>query len=167
MSTERLEFSVEKLGRALDRLDEALAAPGEGIVIDATIQRFEYTFELFWKTLKRALEEAGRKPSGTPRDVLSFGWQDDWLDGDERLWIGMLADRNRTSHVYDEAEALEIYGRIRDYAPHLRRAYDDLCRRFRLAPAGPAEAREPRVRYRKTSARPARSRRVRKPKADG
>jgi nucleotidyltransferase substrate binding protein (TIGR01987 family) len=153
MSTERLEFFVEKLGRALDRLDEALAEPGEGIVIDATIQRFEFTFELLWKTLKRALEEAGRRPSGTPRDVLSFGWQDDWLDGDERLWIGMLADRNRTAHVYDEAEALEIYGRIRDYAPRLRRAFVDVCRRFRLAPLGPSEVREPRVRYRKTAAK--------------
>lgn len=152
MSTERLSFSAEKLGRALDRLDEVLALPGDGLAVDAAIQRFEFTFELLWKTLKRALEEAGRRPSGSPRDVLSFGWRDDWLDGDEQLWIHMLADRNRTSHLYDEALARQVYARIRDYAPPMRRAYDDLCRRFglpRAAPKGPSTARETTAPYRK------------------
>jgi nucleotidyltransferase substrate binding protein (TIGR01987 family) len=170
MSSERLEFSVEKLGRALDRLDEVLALPGEGPMIDATIQRFEFTVELFWRTLKRGIEERGRSVPATPADAVSAAWQADWLEEDEDFWIGMLKDRNRTSHLYEESAALEVYGRIRDYAPAIRRAYKDLCRRFRLAPAGPkpgpSEAREPRVRYRKTSARPATFRRVRKLKAD-
>ncbi len=165
MSTERLNFSQEKLGRALDRLDEVLALPGDGLAVDAAIQRFEFTFELFWKTLKRALEEAGRRPSGSPRDVLSFGWRDDWLDGDEQLWLDMLADRNRTSHLYDEALARQVYARIRDYAPPMRRAYDDLCRRFGLPKTTPkptpSTAREGRAPYRKTT----RPNAVRKPTA--
>ena len=45
MSSERLEFSAEKLGRALDRLDEALSAPHTDLLVDATIQRFEFTVE--------------------------------------------------------------------------------------------------------------------------
>ncbi|MBI5485951.1 MAG: nucleotidyltransferase substrate binding protein [Deltaproteobacteria bacterium] len=149
MSTARLELSLDKLGLALDRLDEVLALPGEGPMIDATIQRFEFTFELFWKTLKRALEESGEEPRGSPRDVLSFAWHDKWLEGDENLWLGMLGDRNVTSHVYSEADALEIYRRIRTYAAPLRRAYADLRRRFRLAaspgPSGSSRVREPRV----------------------
>ena len=172
MSTERLEFSVEKLGRALARLDEVLALPGEGPMIDATIQRFEFTVELFWKTLKRGIEERGRSVPATPMDAVSAAWQAEWLEEDEDFWIGMVKDRNRTSHLYDEAAALEVYGRIREYAPAIRRAYEDLARRFRIAvpPRGkrpPSEVREPRVRYRKTAARPATSGRARKPKAKG
>jgi len=149
MTSERLSFSAEKLGRALDRLDEVLALPPDGLVVDATIKRFELTFELFWKTLKRGLEDAGRRPSGSPRDVLSFGWRDDWLDGDEQLWIDMLADRNLTAHLYDEAAALQVAGRVRAYAPFLRRGFDDLCRRFGLPRlSAPSEARERAPKYR-------------------
>jgi len=164
MSSERLELSAEKLARALDRLDEVLALPGEGPMIDATIQRFEFSFELFWKTLKRGLEEAGRSVSATPTDVLSAAWQADWLDEDEDTWIGMLKDRNRTSHIYDEAGALEIYTRVPSYAPLMRRAFQSLCKRFRLAacraPSGPSTVREKSVPCSRPSP-PARRRRKR------
>ncbi len=57
MSEARLRQSVENLGRALERLDEALAVPLDNpLAIDGTIQRFEFALELFWKTLKRLLE---------------------------------------------------------------------------------------------------------------
>ena len=116
MSSERLEFSAEKLGRALDRLDEALSAPHTDLLVDATIQRFEFTVELLWKTLKRALEERGRSVSATPADVLSAAWQADWLEDDEDTWIAMIKDRNLSSHVYDEAGAFDIYSRIPSWA---------------------------------------------------
>ena len=163
MSSERLDLSVEQLGRALDRLDEVLALPGEGPMIDATIQRFEFTIELLWKTIKRALEEKGLSVSATPADVLSAAWQADWLDEDERTWIGMLKARNRVAHVCDEAGAREIYGQIPAYAPFMRRAYDDICRRFAIArpaaPSGPPKAGERKVRYRKAAVKPRKARR--------
>ncbi|MBN1773616.1 MAG: nucleotidyltransferase substrate binding protein [Deltaproteobacteria bacterium] len=152
MSTERLEFSLEKLARALDRLDEVLALPGEGPMIDATIQRFEFSVELLWKTLKRALEDSGRTAPATPREVFGAAWQTGWLEDDEPLWRRMVADRNRTTHVYDDATAREIYLRIRDYAPAMRRAFDALCLRFGPPRSpGPSEARETTAAYRKST----------------
>lgn len=46
------------------------------------------------------------------------------IDGNPS-WIGMVNARNITSHVYDEAVAIEVAERIRDeYLPMLKR----LCR---------------------------------------
>jgi nucleotidyltransferase substrate binding protein (TIGR01987 family) len=153
MSAERLESSLRNLGRALDRLEEALALPHhDDLRIDGTIQRFEFTLELLWKTLKRGLEERGVIVEPTPADVIGAAWRSDWLDDDEDAWIGMVKDRNRTSHLYSEAMALEVYERIRVYAPMIRRAHDDLCRRFGIPgrKPGASEAREKGPRYRKT-----------------
>lgn len=57
------------------------------IVIDATIQQFECTFELFWETLKRCLNEEGIDVK-TPRESLQRAFQVGWID-DEAYWIQM------------------------------------------------------------------------------
>jgi nucleotidyltransferase substrate binding protein (TIGR01987 family) len=49
-------ISLEPLQRALQSLEEALAQPKNEFTRDASIQRFEYTFELCWKVLKRYIE---------------------------------------------------------------------------------------------------------------
>lgn len=86
--------SFESLGEALTRLEEVLAMPldEKRIVLDATIQRFEFTFELFWKTLKRFLLVEGIE-TRSPRETLKKAYQIKWLD-DEQLWLNMLHDRN-------------------------------------------------------------------------
>ena len=44
---------LEQLQHAYDKLQDALRIPLEQeLSIDGTIQRFEFTFELTWKTLK-------------------------------------------------------------------------------------------------------------------
>jgi hypothetical protein len=54
MSASQMKATLESLGKALDRLEEALEQPLENaLAVDATIQRFEFTIELFWKALKR------------------------------------------------------------------------------------------------------------------
>jgi predicted transcriptional regulator len=47
------------LRAALERLGEALHEPKTDIVRDAAIQRFEFSFELFWKTLKVRADSEG------------------------------------------------------------------------------------------------------------
>ena len=120
--SDRLRQRVESLGRALDRLDEALAvSPDAPLAVDGTIQRFEFTFELAWKALKDALAEEG-VDARSPREVLRASFRLGWLD-DEEAWLGMLDDRNLSSHVYREEVAAEIYGRIRENAGALRQAH--------------------------------------------
>ncbi|MCE5294240.1 MAG: nucleotidyltransferase substrate binding protein [Chlamydiales bacterium] len=120
------QASFEALGDALERLEEALKIPLDthGIVVDATIQRFEFTFELFWKTLKKFMYREGLEVK-TPRETLQTAYQLKWID-DEEKWLAMLNDRNETSHIYDEAMAKRIYENIKSYMPLFKATYDHL-----------------------------------------
>jgi len=48
---------IEKLTKAIERLEEVLKLEKNAVVRDSAIQRFEFTFDLAWKTLKLYLEE--------------------------------------------------------------------------------------------------------------
>jgi len=86
---------------AAARLAEAATLPETDIVRDAAIQRFEFTFELVWKTLQLYLEHEGLESSG-PRAVLKRAFVIRLIsDQDEAdVWLQMLDDRNLTSHAY-------------------------------------------------------------------
>ena len=88
---------------------------------DATIQRFEFTFEAAWKTLQLFLLHQGFEATG-PRQVLkqafSFGLIPTPGEGD--VWLAMLEDRNLTTHTYRETLAETIAANIRaHYAARL------------------------------------------------
>lgn len=120
MSDQTIRHSLNNLERALERLREALDEPqSNALVIDGTIQRFEFAIELFWKTLKRMLAAEGIQ-TATPKETLKEAYKVEWLD-DETLWLRMLRDRNETSHIYDEETARRIYANIREYYPEMRR----------------------------------------------
>jgi len=109
----RSRIAVEKLERALARLEEALAEdPSAPLVLDGTIQRFEFVFELCWKAMRAVLADQGietASPRGTIRAAYAAG-----LIDDEAAWLALLQARNETSHTYDEAQARQVYARIRD-----------------------------------------------------
>ncbi len=68
---------------------------------EGVIQRFEYSFELAWKTLKDYLETGGVIISPvTPRDVIKAGFAAKIIE-DGQAWIDMLNHRNLLSHTYD------------------------------------------------------------------
>jgi nucleotidyltransferase substrate binding protein (TIGR01987 family) len=68
---------------------------------EGVIQRFEYTFELAWKTIKDFLEAGGLDISPlTPRQVLKAAFAAKVID-DGQAWIDMLDHRNLLSHSYD------------------------------------------------------------------
>ena len=103
------------------RLAEAVAQPQSELIRDATLQRFEFTFEVVWKTLKLYLERQGYECGG-PRPTLKKAFAENLIPtpGEADAWLQMLEDRNLTSHAYDEALANRIHGNIvRDYAPPL------------------------------------------------
>ena len=70
--------------------------------------------------MRRALALEGIE-AGTPRETLKHADAAGWID-DEARWLQMLRDRNLTSRLYNEAMAREVFGRIRDNYPVLRRA---------------------------------------------
>lgn len=64
------------------------------------IQRFEYSFELAWKTIKDYLEESGLVlATVTPRQFLEDAYGAKIL-ADGQVWIDMLDHRNLLSHTY-------------------------------------------------------------------
>lgn len=122
MSKERFIQRQGEVREAAARLSEAVVQPETDILRDATIQRFEFTFETIWKTLKLYLEHQGHECSG-PRPTLKKAFAAGLIaDAEEAdVWMMMLEDRNLTSHAYDESLAVRIYRNIvKDYAPLLQ-----------------------------------------------
>ena len=120
--------SLEQLESALQKLAEALAVPRDApLAVDGTIQRFEFTIELYWKVLKRLLEAEGIQ-AATPREALRRAFQAGWID-DEEAWLEMLQNRNLASHTYNEALAGQVYDAIRRDFAVLEAGVEGLARR--------------------------------------
>jgi nucleotidyltransferase substrate binding protein (TIGR01987 family) len=105
--------------RAIDTLNDL---EQEGVV-----QRFEYTFELAWKTVKDYMEHQGLQlDEQSPRAVIKAAFAAGILS-DGQGWIDMLTHRNLMSHTYDRArfeEAVQaIAGR---YLANIKEALDYL-----------------------------------------
>jgi nucleotidyltransferase substrate binding protein (TIGR01987 family) len=119
MNERALKQQFDDLDRSLDRLAEALGvAAAEPLALDGTIQRFEFTFELFWKTVRRLLARQGIE-ANSPKAVLQQAYRLGWLD-DEPRWLKLLEDRKLTSHTYRESLAQEIYSRIPSHHAAMR-----------------------------------------------
>ncbi|MGO5064703.1 nucleotidyltransferase substrate binding protein [Clostridium sp. FAM 1755] len=113
MLKNRLEERLEDFKKAFKKLKESIELKVENdIVIDGVIQRFEFTFEQSWKLMKLYLEYEGIEEAKSPRSTIRAAFKYGIIeDGD--AWINMMIDRNKTSHVYDENTAIEIYNSIK------------------------------------------------------
>jgi nucleotidyltransferase substrate binding protein (TIGR01987 family) len=124
----RWKQRFQNFARAFVLLREALErGPGalSALEKEGTVQRFEYCFELAWKTLKDYLMESGVAISPvTPRQVIKDAFAAKLLD-DGQLWMDMLVERNLLAHTYDKAvfdKAVEaIHAR---YLPALAAVHD-------------------------------------------
>ena len=109
MSDVRWKQRFEGYQRALDRLQQPIAGGIERLSQlekEGLIQRFEFTFELAWKTLKDYLVYQGvTLETVTPRHTIKAAFAAGII-ADGQLWIDMLESRNAMSHQYDEARFL-------------------------------------------------------------
>lgn len=111
----KLEERKEDFKKALIRLEEALKKDlNDDIIIDGIIQRFEFTFEQAWKVMKLYLEEQGILDEAlAPRSTIRCAFKHKVItDGD--IWIEMMLDRNRASHMYDEETAVNIVKLVKE-----------------------------------------------------
>ena len=84
---------------------------------DAAIQRFEYTLEAVWKAAQAFLREHEGLEVASPKAAVRASHQTGRLsEEDARLGLAMIDDRNRTAHMYREALAAEVFGRLAAYA---------------------------------------------------
>ena len=107
---------IENYQNAVKRLEEAIAryqaAPDDTLYRDGLIQRFEFTFELAWKSLKEYMEDQGVMMTiVSPRSVLKEAYSMGIINGPE-LWNEAVDSRNLMSHIYDESTAVAIADRV-------------------------------------------------------
>ena len=116
MKVDNLVYALNKLEMAFTRLQQAAGRVVDDLDRDGVIQRFEFTFELLWKTAKIFLEYEGFRCAG-PRSCIKEGVRREILSEGEVI-LDMLEDRNKTTHIYDEHTAEEIFERIKNkYVP--------------------------------------------------
>lgn len=74
---------------------------------EGLIQRFEYTYELAWKTLQDFLRSKGYVDVKGPNPVLTQAFQDGYIS-DEEGWRRLKKARELTAHTYNTDTAEEI-----------------------------------------------------------
>lgn len=115
MTTDRTRLQIETFEKALSRLHEALGMNETDVVRDALIQRFEFTFEMAWRSAWRWLADRGEKLAEKAFDVLPSAFEAK-LIADAELWDKIREYRNLTTHTYKEQMAIEVAAFIRGRA---------------------------------------------------
>ena len=124
-------LDIQPLQKAVLALAAAMARhaqnPGDDIVRDACIQRFEFTYEVSHKMLRRYLEATSANPAEFDamsfQDLIRTGSERGLLLSDWSRWKVFRTARSITSHTYDETKAREVFAIIPEFlaeASHLR-----------------------------------------------
>ena len=122
-SESQIDFT--KFEKALSTLEAALdPPPANDRERDGAIQRFEYTFEISWKSTMRVLLQQGvdtDSPKGIFRELARLGW----INNPE-AWFKFLESRNKTRHNYEELISNEVYAEVPKFAKEARKLLNTL-----------------------------------------
>jgi nucleotidyltransferase substrate binding protein (TIGR01987 family) len=105
------------LVNAVTSLREALAQPVNPFIRDATIKRLEFTYELFWKFMRRYLRQQAVTPEPLTRRDLFRDAAASGLINDPQSWFKFHDARNLTAHTYNEETAKQVYEVARLFLP--------------------------------------------------
>jgi nucleotidyltransferase substrate binding protein (TIGR01987 family) len=118
-----MKIDTSVLEKALASLQEVLALEKTAIIRDSAIQRFEYTYELAVKLLKRKLEDIAESAIEVEhmgyRDMIRFAAEKGFIS-DPVEWFDFREKRNITSHTYDEKKAEEVYAVLHEFASEVQ-----------------------------------------------
>ena len=119
-----MDLDITPLCNAIERLVEGVdrhrREPNDTQIRDGLIQRFEFTYEIAHKTLKRYLERSAASP--TEFEQADFAYlirsanERGLLRGDWTHWKTYRDMRARTSHSYDESVARAVVEGIPAFA---------------------------------------------------
>lgn len=124
MSNNDLIFTPLK--KAIAALFKALSQPKNEFTRDAVIQRFEYTFELCWKFIKRTLkDQAGIEEFNSIKNLFRDAARLNIIQ-DTTSWFKYLEARNLTTHTYNEETAEETYRVAKEFAPDAEKLLTEL-----------------------------------------
>ncbi|WP_297483244.1 nucleotidyltransferase substrate binding protein [Ferrovum sp.] len=133
-----MTLDINPLLKATTRLEEGWGTyqgdKTQTLIRDGLIQRFEFTYEIAHKMLKRYLESISPTPgeydSMPFQDLIRSGNEQGLLLGDWPKWRGYRDMRSKTSHTYDEEVALEVVAGIPSFLDEVRYFQDKLNQRL-------------------------------------
>lgn len=133
-----MELDPSALDRAIGRLEEAIKVyetdTSQSLIRDGLVQRFEFTYEISQKLLRRYLTANPGPPelinSMNFADIIRIANQSGLLLGNWPRWKAYRDMRARTSHSYDEAIALEVIAGIPAFLHEARFLRDRLRERL-------------------------------------
>ena len=133
--SEPLALDIQPLKRAIASLEAGLAqyaqSPGDELLRDGCIQRFEFTYELSHRMLKRYLKLISPNPADiealTFPDLIRAASGRGLLLSDWSRWKDYRTARSITSHVYDERKAREVFAVIPDFVKEARHLHGRLA----------------------------------------
>jgi len=123
----RLKFKISRAQKAFQTFEDILKEPYSVIVRDAAIQRFEYTFEIVWKTLKEFLKEKEGVIANSPklafREALAVGILS---EEESKKCLEMTDDRNDIAHTYNVAVAEKIFASLNEYCKLMKKILGEI-----------------------------------------
>jgi nucleotidyltransferase substrate binding protein (TIGR01987 family) len=133
-----MKLDTTSLGNVVRRLREGLVRyerePTDEQIRDGLIQRFEFTYELSHRMLRRYLKESAASPDEIDRmpfaDLIRTGSVQGLLRGDWPAWRGFREMRARTSHTYDAKVASQVAAAIPAFLEEVDHFYAELQRRL-------------------------------------
>jgi nucleotidyltransferase substrate binding protein (TIGR01987 family) len=133
-----MKLDTTSLGNAVRRLREGLARyerePKDEQIRDGLIQRFEFTYELSHKKLRRYLKESAASPDQIEQmpfaDLVRTGNAQGLLRGDWPAWRRFREMRARTSHIYDAKIAAQVASAIPAFLEEAEHLLAELRRRI-------------------------------------
>ena len=136
-----MPLDISSFSKAVDRLAEGLARyqtdTTDDQIRDGLIQRFEFTYELSHKMLKRFLEEISPSPETIDQaafsDLIRMGNEQGLLQSEWKIWRYFRDIRNITSHTYDLAKAIEVVEGIPAFLAETQHLRERLTQRLASA----------------------------------
>lgn len=126
---DRYKQRLDDFGRALLKLEQGVHQAMDDLGRDGVIQRFEFTYEQAWKTMKLWLAAKGID-ARNPKDVLGAALDQGLID-DGNLWSDIHSNRNLMSHTYNVEEAQRVFLFIKETGCRaLRVLHDTLLERL-------------------------------------
>jgi nucleotidyltransferase substrate binding protein (TIGR01987 family) len=133
-----VSLDITPLVNAIDRLREGLARhqsePADDQLRDGLIQRFEFTYELCHRTLKRFIRQTAASPEEVDRmefqNLIRTANQQGLLLGDWPAWHRYRDARARTSHAYHAKIAQDVADSIPAFLAESEYLRDQLRKRL-------------------------------------
>ena len=124
--TEQSKIQLKKFKDSINKLSEVLKRDikDDDIILDATIQRFEFTYENAWKAIKQLLKFKGDECL-SPRDCIKKAYKYGWIT-EEDLFLELLDCRNLTTHTYNLNIAMKVYQIIKKNHYLFQKLHDKL-----------------------------------------